>query len=252
MAQWIERWPVNHRVAGSIPSLGHMCGLQAMSPVGGMPEATTHWCFSPSLPLLSKINKQNLLKNEKKRIFTQIPLIMKSPGCRLWTLNNGMCDQHKILYYWRLMSCTNFSCRNYGLQLLCKAKNNVTVTIEVYIFTLFLLLTLLQMPPFAPPFPPPLSPQTPALLPSGHHHTFACVCGIYICLHKWHCVLWMNGLQTEEIKRVPIWSLWLGSIVQLQKFDKILILLRQVAMPSRETKPSVWVFMDLCIRCTFS
>ena len=40
---------------------GHMPGLQARSPVGGVWEATTHWCFSPSLPpslpLSLKINK---------------------------------------------------------------------------------------------------------------------------------------------------------------------------------------------------
>ena len=40
---------------------GHMPGLQARSPVGGTQEATTHWCFSPSLspflPLSLKINK---------------------------------------------------------------------------------------------------------------------------------------------------------------------------------------------------
>ena len=29
---------------------GHMPGLQARSPVGGMQETTTHWCFSPSFP----------------------------------------------------------------------------------------------------------------------------------------------------------------------------------------------------------
>ena len=28
---------------------GHMPGLQARSPIGGVQEATTHWCFSPSL-----------------------------------------------------------------------------------------------------------------------------------------------------------------------------------------------------------
>ena len=40
---------------------GHMPGLQARSPVGGMQESTTHWCFFPclslSLPLSLKINK---------------------------------------------------------------------------------------------------------------------------------------------------------------------------------------------------
>ena len=40
---------------------GHMSGLQARSPVGGVHEATTHWCFSPSLspflPLSLEINK---------------------------------------------------------------------------------------------------------------------------------------------------------------------------------------------------
>ena len=45
---------------------GHMPGLQARPPVGDMWEATTHWCFfpslSPSLPLSLKIN----LKIKKK------------------------------------------------------------------------------------------------------------------------------------------------------------------------------------------
>ena len=36
VAQWIESWPVNQRVASLIPSLGHMHGLQARSPVGGL------------------------------------------------------------------------------------------------------------------------------------------------------------------------------------------------------------------------
>ena len=35
VAQWAECRPMNQRVTGSIPSLGHMPGLQAMSPVGG-------------------------------------------------------------------------------------------------------------------------------------------------------------------------------------------------------------------------
>ena len=39
----------------------HMLGLQARFPLWGMEEATTHWCFSPSLcpslPLSLKINK---------------------------------------------------------------------------------------------------------------------------------------------------------------------------------------------------
>ena len=59
VAQWIKHQPVNQRVSGSIPSLGHMPGLQARSPVEGMREATTHSCFSHSLlPFPSlKINK---------------------------------------------------------------------------------------------------------------------------------------------------------------------------------------------------
>ena len=32
---------------------GHMPGMWARSPIAGMSEATTHWCFSPSLPCLS-------------------------------------------------------------------------------------------------------------------------------------------------------------------------------------------------------
>ena len=42
VAQWIECQPVNQRVASSIPSLGHIPGLQARSPAGDAQEATTH------------------------------------------------------------------------------------------------------------------------------------------------------------------------------------------------------------------
>ena len=35
VAQCIEHGPVKQKVAGSIPSLGHLLGLQARSPVGG-------------------------------------------------------------------------------------------------------------------------------------------------------------------------------------------------------------------------
>ena len=58
VAQWTECRPANKRVAGLIPSLELMPGLRARSPVGGVREATTHWCFSPSLsPFPSPKNK---------------------------------------------------------------------------------------------------------------------------------------------------------------------------------------------------
>ena len=40
--QWSECQPANQRVAGLIPSLGHMPELQVSSTVGGTQEATTH------------------------------------------------------------------------------------------------------------------------------------------------------------------------------------------------------------------
>ena len=48
VAQWIECRPVNQKVAGSIPSLVHIPGLLARSPVGGM-EVQPH--IDVSLPL---------------------------------------------------------------------------------------------------------------------------------------------------------------------------------------------------------
>ena len=42
VAQWTACQPLNQRVTGLIPSLGHMPGLWARSPVGGTQEATTH------------------------------------------------------------------------------------------------------------------------------------------------------------------------------------------------------------------
>ena len=41
VAQWIERWPESQRVLFDSQS-GHMPGLQASTPVGGVGEATTH------------------------------------------------------------------------------------------------------------------------------------------------------------------------------------------------------------------
>ena len=41
VAQWIECWPANQRVQLDSQS-GHMPGLWARSPVGGVREATTH------------------------------------------------------------------------------------------------------------------------------------------------------------------------------------------------------------------
>ena len=49
MAQWIEHWPVNQRVAGS-NSNRHMPGLRAEFSVRGAQEATTRLCFSLFLP----------------------------------------------------------------------------------------------------------------------------------------------------------------------------------------------------------
>ena len=49
--------------------LGHMPGLQARSPVGGIWEATTHWCFSPSLSpsLLLSLKINNFLKDNREK-----------------------------------------------------------------------------------------------------------------------------------------------------------------------------------------
>ena len=47
----------------------HIPGLWAESPVGGVQEAATYWCFSPSLcsslPLFLKINKQKIFKKRR-------------------------------------------------------------------------------------------------------------------------------------------------------------------------------------------
>ena len=42
VAQWIECPPANQQETSSSPSLGHMLGLWARSPVGGAREETTH------------------------------------------------------------------------------------------------------------------------------------------------------------------------------------------------------------------
>ena len=61
VAQWIEHWPTNQRVAGSIPGQSTCLGLQARSPVGEhMRGNYTLMFLSLSFCLsspLSKINK---------------------------------------------------------------------------------------------------------------------------------------------------------------------------------------------------
>ena len=60
VAQWFQCGPANQRVTSSIPSQGTCPGCRPC-PQWGAWEATTHWCFSPSLSpslLLSlKMNK---------------------------------------------------------------------------------------------------------------------------------------------------------------------------------------------------
>ena len=64
---WMPDWEPKGRQFDS--QSGHMPGLRARSPLGGAWEATTHWCFSPSLspslPLSLKINK--IFKKERKK-----------------------------------------------------------------------------------------------------------------------------------------------------------------------------------------
>ena len=67
---WAQAWDPEGRSFNS--RSGHMPGLWARSPVGGVWEATTHWYFSPSLspslPLTLKINKI-LKKKKNSRLF---------------------------------------------------------------------------------------------------------------------------------------------------------------------------------------
>ena len=65
---WVPAWePKGHWFNSQS---GHVPGLLARPPVWGVWEATTHWCFSPSLfpPFPSlKINKYNIFEKRKKK-----------------------------------------------------------------------------------------------------------------------------------------------------------------------------------------
>ena len=71
VAQWIECWPVNWKVASSIPSQGMCLGCRPGAQLGACKRQQIHvsficWYFSPSpspfLTLPLKINKYNLKK----------------------------------------------------------------------------------------------------------------------------------------------------------------------------------------------
>ena len=85
---------------------GHMPGLQARSPVGGMWEATTHWCFSPSRPPFPclKRNKNIFIKKKTKHICgSQCTLIIKRCP-RQSLVSQKMC--HSI-HFCRVCACTH-------------------------------------------------------------------------------------------------------------------------------------------------
>ena len=70
VAQWIER---GLRSKGSRVDWqsGHMPRFRARSPVRGVQEVTTHWCFSPSFSFpspLSKCKINKILKNKTKQL----------------------------------------------------------------------------------------------------------------------------------------------------------------------------------------
>ena len=72
---WLNGLSAGLQTKGSLVQfpIGHIPPLQARSPVGGTREATTHWCFfpslSPSFPLCLKINKC-FFKKRKKNWFS--------------------------------------------------------------------------------------------------------------------------------------------------------------------------------------
>ena len=68
VAQWVERWHVNQRVAGSIPSQGTFLGCGPGSQLGAhetQPHIDVSLLPFPSL----KTNKQNL---KEKRIYVSL------------------------------------------------------------------------------------------------------------------------------------------------------------------------------------
>ena len=84
VAQWTECQPANQRVAGSIPSQGHMPGLQARSPVGGEPVATTQMFLSLSFSLPSPFCKNKYIKSLKNKSPSRAPIISKRAKPLAW------------------------------------------------------------------------------------------------------------------------------------------------------------------------
>lgn len=88
-------------------------GISAEGPLKLQTLIPGYWSFHALLGIIPR-NSLNPNPTNTWRVL--------GAGSGLWTT---VCVTDKILYYRRLMSSTNFSCLNYSLQLLCKAKNNV-------------------------------------------------------------------------------------------------------------------------------
>ena len=70
VAQWIEHWPANQKVTGSIPSQGTCLGGRPGPQLGGVCKrqpvdvSLAYQCFCPSLPPVSLKNKIKSLKKK--------------------------------------------------------------------------------------------------------------------------------------------------------------------------------------------
>ena len=80
---------------------GHMPGFRARFPVRGAWEATTHWCFSPSLsvslPLSLKMNK-SLKKKKKDKNSTETHTHTHKELCSVWRRCRDWSNASKVVW----------------------------------------------------------------------------------------------------------------------------------------------------------
>ena len=80
---------------------------QIRSPVGGVWEATTYWCFSPSLspslPLSLKINKYNIFLNHLKVHSFHLAFAMLTCGPHLFSLDYRNTNLNSDTACWKII-----------------------------------------------------------------------------------------------------------------------------------------------------
>ena len=126
VAQWVEHWPANQKVAGSISGQGTCLDYGSDSQLGACERQLIHVTlacryFSPSLPVSLKINKWNLKKKKPNKHILWWGVKKSNAFCKM-TIPSVISSFIYLLTYWSVLLFYNHVFNTYCV--LCAITSN--------------------------------------------------------------------------------------------------------------------------------